>query len=85
MKAFGSTDRIFEYLELRPLMNISGGIQIEKKDFHGLIEFKNVTFSYPARADVPILKNFTLDLRPNEVTALVGPSGSGKTTVTQLV
>lgn len=50
----------------------------------GLIEFDNVTFSYPG-ADRPALNGVSLTIRPGECVALVGPSGSGKTTAANLL
>lgn len=46
------------------------------------VEFDGVTFGY--RADVPVIEDVTLTLRPGTVTALVGPSGSGKSTLAAL-
>ena len=50
----------------------------------GLVEFDNVTFTYPG-ADRPALNAVSLTLRPGECVALVGPSGSGKTTAANLL
>jgi ATP-binding cassette, subfamily B (MDR/TAP), member 1 len=47
----------------------------------GSIEIKDVHFSYPARADVPILRGLTLSIPSNKTTALVGASGCGKSTM----
>uniref|UniRef100_A0A4W3GLZ4 ATP-binding cassette sub-family B member 9-like n=1 Tax=Callorhinchus milii TaxID=7868 RepID=A0A4W3GLZ4_CALMI len=49
------------------------------KTLRGHIEFRDVTFCYPQRADAPVLKKVSFELRPGEITALVGASGSGKT------
>ena len=46
------------------------------------VELKNVSFGYGS-ADV--IKNVSLVIPQNGVTALVGPSGSGKTTVSRLI
>ncbi|MDR2602357.1 MAG: ABC transporter ATP-binding protein/permease [Spirochaetaceae bacterium] len=46
------------------------------------IELKNVTFAYQKDA---VVKNLSLSIPQNSVTALVGPSGSGKTTVSRLI
>jgi ATP-binding cassette subfamily B protein len=46
------------------------------------IALKNVTFAYN-KDDV--IKNISLSIPQNTVTALVGPSGSGKTTLSRLV
>jgi ATP-binding cassette subfamily B protein len=47
------------------------------------VEFKNVTFGYdPSR---PVIKDLSLALPQNSLTALVGPSGGGKTTLASLM
>ena len=51
-----------------------------------LVEFKNVTFSYPASTgDRVILDGVTLSVPRGKVTALMGASGGGKTTVLRLI
>ncbi|MDD5596651.1 MAG: ABC transporter ATP-binding protein [Victivallaceae bacterium] len=55
-------------------------LKIEKMKGH--IVFKNVSFKYK---DVPVIKNFSLDIKPGQKVALVGPSGSGKSTITNLL
>lgn len=50
-------------------------------DLTGRIEFKNVTFAYPNRQEVKVLENFSLDIKPGQVIAIVGQSGSGKLTL----
>lgn len=49
------------------------------------IAFKNVTFSYPARPDLTILHDVSIDLEPGKFYGLVGPSGAGKSTIMSLV
>lgn len=50
-------------------------------DFQGNIKVSNIDFAYPSRPDVPILKNFSIDIPANKTTAFVGASGSGKSTI----
>ncbi|HYD90302.1 MAG TPA: ATP-binding cassette domain-containing protein, partial [Flavobacterium sp.] len=50
----------------------------------GIIEFKNVSFTYPGK-DKPVFKNFSLLMHAGERVALVGHSGSGKTTFVRLL
>jgi ABC-type multidrug transport system fused ATPase/permease subunit len=49
------------------------------------IEFNNLSFHYPNRPDVPVLKNFNLKAPPGSVIAMVGASGSGKSTLASLI
>lgn len=49
------------------------------------IRFENVSFTYPNRPDVAILKDFTATFDAGKVTAIVGPSGSGKSTIVSLI
>ncbi|KAJ1407055.1 P-loop containing nucleoside triphosphate hydrolase [Sesbania bispinosa] len=45
------------------------------------VEFKMVTFAYPCRPEVTVLRDFCLKVKGGSTVALVGPSGSGKSTV----
>ncbi|MEZ0071150.1 ATP-binding cassette subfamily B protein [Planotetraspora sp. GP83] len=101
MTALVSFDRVFEVLDLKPMVAerpgagpIPGGPVT--------IEFDDVRFHYPAASEVSlaslesvarpdtgpsqeVLKGVTFTARPGEMVALVGHSGAGKTTITSLV
>jgi ATP-binding cassette subfamily B protein len=47
------------------------------------VAFENVHFAYEGHA--PILRDFSLHLKPGETVALVGRTGSGKSTVARLI
>ena len=47
------------------------------------VSFDAVHFSWPG-ADAPLLSDFSLQLEPGRVTAIVGPSGCGKSTLLRL-
>ncbi|KAK1141050.1 hypothetical protein N8T08_009623 [Aspergillus melleus] len=52
---------------------------------HADIVFRDVTFAYPSRPGVQVLKDFSARFERGKTTALVGPSGSGKSTVVGLI
>jgi ABC transporter fused permease/ATP-binding protein len=82
-KAAGASERVFELIERVPAM--PAGVGQTLAHIEGRVTFDNVTFAYPARPDVTVLKQFSLTLSPGEIVALVGPSGAGKSTVAQLL
>ena len=51
----------------------------------GEVRFEAVSFAYPTRPDLTVLKDFTLTVPPNSTCALVGASGSGKSTALSLL
>ena len=48
------------------------------------IKLKNITFRYTGGLE-PVLKNLSLEIPANKITAIVGVSGSGKTTLMKLL
>ena len=56
-----------------------------KSKSEGLVEFKNVTFRYPFRQDVKVLRGFNLTVEPGKTVALVGSSGCGKSTAVAVI
>ena len=48
------------------------------------LSFENVTFGYPG-SDTMIFRDFSLEFRAGETTALVGKNGAGKTTLIKLL
>ncbi|KAL4939131.1 hypothetical protein BDV06DRAFT_231251 [Aspergillus oleicola] len=63
----------------------SEGLKEPEVSSHSDIVFENVTFAYPARPEVPVLKGFNATFQRGKTTALIGPSGSGKSTVVGLL
>ncbi|XP_041757311.2 ATP-binding cassette sub-family B member 9 [Coregonus clupeaformis] len=83
MQGVGAAEKVFEYMDREPKHQHDGK---EVPDTcKGLVEFKDVTFSYPTRPETDILKSVSFTLQPGEVTALVGPSGSGKSSCVGLL
>jgi ATP-binding cassette, subfamily B, bacterial len=101
MGALVSFERVFEVLDLKPLI-------VEKPDAIPLpdgpvsVEFDAVSFSYPSadrvslaslesvaeldtRGGVEVLHDVSFCAEPGEMVALVGSSGAGKSTIAQLI
>ena len=68
---------MFEYMEIKPTIRLYGGSKISAESLKTHINFKDVKFSYPARADQVVLDNLNLDIPSGKMVALVGTSGSG--------
>lgn len=49
------------------------------------VVFRDVSFSYPARPNIPVMTSLSLTVEPGTFCALVGPSGAGKSTVLALL
>lgn len=75
---------IFDVLDAKPLVSISESAKKVKFKKPPLIEFKNVTFSYPGSKE-KILNNFFLTINPGEKIAFVGENGAGKSTIIKLL
>ena len=52
--------------------------------YKGAVRFDHVGFAYPGK-EKPAVSNFSLDVKPGEMIALVGSSGSGKSTLINLI
>ena len=76
-----AVDRIFSIFENDSIINETG--DIDKANFKGKIEFRNVRFSYIS--NIEVLKGISFSVKPGETLAIVGPTGSGKTTIINLI
>ena len=101
MGALVSFERVFEVLDLEPMVQEKVSAQVLKSKTPA-IEFRGVHFTYPnvqqislasleaaslpeVRDSEEILKGISFTALPGTVTALVGPSGAGKTTISALL
>lgn len=80
--ALSAGDRVFKLLdepsEPRDIENA-----IDLKNVDGEIVFNDINFSYEEDKDV--IKDFSIDIKEGEMTAIVGPTGSGKSTIINLL
>ena len=101
MSALVSFDRVFEILDLAPMVDDLPDAPELSADARS-IEFDDVRFSYPTAAEVSlasledvarletstsreVLLGVSFTAHAGEMIALVGPSGAGKTTISQLL
>ncbi|RWQ93665.1 lipid A export ATP-binding/permease protein msbA [Paecilomyces variotii] len=82
-KAISASGGFFEIIDSDRVER--DGLQEPQVSAHADIEFHNVTFAYPARKEVQVLKGFSARFEKGKNTALVGPSGSGKSTIVGLL
>uniref|UniRef100_A0A8C5RPL9 Uncharacterized protein n=1 Tax=Laticauda laticaudata TaxID=8630 RepID=A0A8C5RPL9_LATLA len=79
----GAAEKVFEYLDREPSVRTEG--MLSKESLRGHVSFQNVSFCYPSRPKIRVLKNVSFELPPGKVTALVGPNGSGKSSCVALL
>ena len=101
MTALVSFERVFEVLDLKPLVDDEPGAVVLPTGA-ARVEFSHVDFRYPVAAEVSlaslesvakldasepqqVLRDISFSVEPGQMVALVGPSGAGKTTITNLV
>ncbi|WP_371819135.1 type I secretion system permease/ATPase [Achromobacter sp. SD115] len=77
--SLGSIDN---YMKL-PIERPAEAEFLHRPVFHGGIEFRDVTFSYPGSKQ-PVLKKVSFKLQPGEKVGIIGRIGSGKTTLEKL-
>lgn len=75
------SESFFEILESDHETESSGTYR--PGEIKGLIEVKNVDFEYPNGTKA--IRNVSMTIRPNDITALVGLSGAGKSTIINLL
>ena len=75
-------DDVMLYREDACYQSVGKGGDLAK--LKGNIELKNVTFGY-SRLSEPVIRDFSLTVKPGERIALVGASGCGKSTISKLV
>ncbi|XP_010552674.1 PREDICTED: ABC transporter B family member 26, chloroplastic [Tarenaya hassleriana] len=84
MQSVGASEKVFQMMDLKSSDQfISKGTKLQRLTGH--IDFVNVSFCYPSRAEVSVLQNVSISVHPGEVVALVGLSGSGKSTLVNLL
>ncbi|WP_371786416.1 ABC transporter ATP-binding protein [Streptosporangium subroseum] len=101
MSALVSFERVFEVLDLKPLI-ADKPVTVPMPEGPVSVEFDRVRFAYPsadkvslasleevatldARSGVEVLHEVSFRVEPGQMVALVGSSGAGKSTIAQLL
>jgi ATP-binding cassette subfamily B protein len=101
MSALVSFERVFEVLDLQPMVIDSQNAKSLKIDKPG-VKFDSVSFTYPTAKEISlaslesvakaelvesgeVLKNISFTVLPATMTGIVGPSGAGKSTISSLI
>ncbi len=80
-----STERLNDVLEAEPEEDLHNKPRKMLDRLNGHIRFDNVTFRYHPESKNNVLENINLEIKPEQMVALVGRSGSGKTTLSKLI
>ncbi len=77
-----AAERVFEFLgEEEEDVNVEHAASPEK--IQGSVRFSHVQFGY--KPDKIIIHDFSCDVKPGQMVAIVGPTGAGKTTMVKLL
>lgn len=84
-QAIGAAERLSEILAVEPEIVSPADPKPLPDPARGEIRFDGVSFFYPTRPEVQVLRNLSFSVRSGERIAIVGPSGAGKTTIFSLI
>ncbi|MDU7240432.1 ABC transporter ATP-binding protein [Clostridium sp.] len=84
--AIAGAERVFELLDEEEEISDNKFNELSFNEHPismGKVDFKNVKFGYTA--EKILIKDLNLEVKPNEMVAIVGPTGGGKTTLINLI
>ena len=82
-RAEASMDRINDFLKINPEIIDKENV-ITPKSIKGLIEFRNVSYTYPESKKRAVI-NLSIKILPGETVVIVGKTGAGKSTLVSLI
>lgn len=81
-RAAASQKRLNEFLQTEPTITDDHCVPISS--INGVIEFSNVSFTYP-HTGIKAITNFNLTIKEGQKVLIIGKTGSGKSTLAQLL
>ena len=85
VKGQAAAAKLFQTIDRVPDIDSEDPSGLKPDSITGDITFEHVSFNYPARPDVPVLKDISIRFPARKTCALVGASGSGKSTIVSLI
>lgn len=84
MAAFASAERVFDMIDRdEECPDLTDATVLSRDSVQGEVEFEDVSFTY--HPGHPLIRNFSLQVKPGQRVAIVGPTGAGKTTIINLL
>jgi ABC transporter fused permease/ATP-binding protein len=85
-KTIGATQRVREIIKepVEDVMTVRVPLE-DRYKLSGRVSFEGISFAYPSRAEMQVLKGVHITAEPGEQIALVGPSGAGKSTMVAMI
>ncbi|KZP07050.1 P-loop containing nucleoside triphosphate hydrolase protein [Athelia psychrophila] len=83
--ARGAAAKLYETIDRVPAIDSASAAGLTPDKVEGLIRLEGVSFTYPSRPTVPIVRDLSISFAAGKTAALVGASGSGKSTIVALV
>lgn len=80
-RSVGASERVLDILQEKD----ESQSEKEVLSLNGGIQFNNVSFAYPTRKEIDVLRGLDFSVKPGEKIALVGQSGAGKSTIISLL
>lgn len=77
-----AAERVFEFLDEEE-EDVEGASPVSPRQIEGAVCFEHVKFGY--QPDKIIIHDFSSEIKPGQMVAIVGPTGAGKTTMVKLL
>ncbi|XP_044148635.1 ATP-binding cassette sub-family B member 5-like isoform X4 [Bufo gargarizans] len=84
-KAKSAASHLFQLFNSEPSIDSYSKDGLKPEKYEGNSELSKVSFNYPSRPDVPVLKALSVAISRGQTVAFVGSSGCGKSTSIQLL